>query len=336
MGKLYAELEAADRTLPLGNSDDVSVAGLALGGGVAVVSRALGLTCDFMVETELVLADGSTVVCNEREHPDLFWACRGGGGGNFGVNTSFTFRTVPTRPSSTCLVLWPWEDAQAVLDTMQRVMRDSPDAFAARIGVSRPPHGPGLVSAVGQHLGPAEELRALLAPALAVARPLRCDIEDRSYWEAKDFLHHTTVGDPFAVRTRTVSEPLPPEGVAALLAAVDKWPGSGNPDGAGFALFTWGGEINRVPVTALFLISMDTSWSSDDPAETVDANLRWLADLYQEAGAFAGPGAYLNFADPDLGPEQSGRAYYGPNLERLTEVKRRYDPDRFFRSAQGV
>ena len=342
MDKLYAALEEHDLAIPLGNSDTVSVAGLALGGGVAAVSRALGVTCDFMVETEVVLADGSTVVCNEQEHPDLFWACRGGGGGNFGVNTSFTFRTVPTRPSATVLLLWHWEDAPAVLEAMQKVMRDGPHEFAARIGVNRALDEPGVVSVIGQHLGSAEELRALLAPALAVAEPFRCEIEDRSYWEAKDFLHHNTSGDPFPVRTRTTGEPLSAEGVATILSAVDKWPGSSNPDGAGVALFTWGGAINQVPVTAtafphreaLFLVSMDASWSSDDPPETVEGNLRWLSDLYQEMGEFAGPGAYLNFTDPEL--EDAGRAYYGPNLERLTEVKRRYDPDRFFHYPQAV
>jgi FAD/FMN-containing dehydrogenase len=342
MGTLYAALEQHDLALPLGNSDDVGIGGLTLGGGVAAVSRSFGLTCDTLVETDVVLADGSLVTCNADEHPDLFWACRGAGGGNFGVNTSFTFQARPTVRASTCLLLWGWDDAPGVLTRMQEVMRQAPDAFAARIGASRAAGEEGIVSVVGQHLGPAEELRDLLAPALAVARPSRLDIADRTWWEAKDFLHHTTSGDPFAVRTRCTPEPLSEAGVAAMLAAVDKWPGSSNPDGAGVALFTWGGAINRVPATAtafphrdtLFLVSMDTSWSTDDPPQVVRDNLAWLAALHEEMGAFATDGAYVNFTDPDLPGWRS--AYHGPNLARLVEVKRRYDPDRLFRFPQAI
>ncbi|WP_405010273.1 FAD-binding oxidoreductase [Kitasatospora sp. NBC_01539] len=342
MNALYAVLQEHDLAIPLGNSDDVSVAGLTLGGGVAAVSRAFGVTCDSLVETEIVLADGTVLTCDEERNADLFWACRGGGGGVFGVNTSFTFRTRPTRPSSTCLLLWHGEDAAPVLARMQEVMRDAPDAFSARIGVNRTTDGPTVVSVIGQHLGPADELRRMLAPALAVAVPYRADIEDRTYWEAKDYLHHNTSGDPFAVRTRTVAEPLGAEAVTAFLTALDKWPGSSNPDGAGVALFTWGGAMNRVPATAtafphrdvLFLVSMDTSWGVGDSPSTIRANLDWLTGLHDSMGDFAGDGAYLNFADPDL--EDWGPAYHGPNLRRLREIKQRYDPDRFFDFPQAL
>jgi FAD/FMN-containing dehydrogenase len=342
LGTLYAALQRHNLTFPLGNSDDVAIGGLVLGGGVAAVSRSFGLTCDSLVQTDIVLADGAMLTCSETENTDLFWACRGGGGGNFGVNTSFTFRARPAQNSSTCLLLWHWAHAPEILTQMQEIMHHAPDEFAARIGVSREPGGEGVVSVVGQHLGSAEELRELLAPALAMAEPYRVDIADRTYWEAKDFLHHTTSGDPFAVRTRCTPSPLPEAGVATMLAAVDKWPGSGNPDGAGVALFTWGGAINRVPATAtafphrdaLFLVSMDTSWSTHDSPAVVRDNLEWLTALHEEMGEFATDAAYVNFTDPELLDWRS--AYYGPNLARLTEVKRRYDPDRVFRFPQAI
>ncbi|MGW4033989.1 FAD-binding oxidoreductase [Streptomyces sp. NPDC004838] len=341
-GQLYAELQRHDLAVPLGNSDTVGIGGLTLGGGVAAVSRAFGLTCDSLVETEMVLADGTLVTCNETSHPDLFWACKGGGGGNFGINTLFTFQARPAVASSTCLLLWPLNDAEAVLPVMQQIMRDAPDRFSARIGVSRSGVEDGNVSVIGQHLGSAAELRELLAPALAVGSPSTVDIENRSYWEAKDFLHHETSGDPFAVRTRTVTEPLTAEGVETLLVALRKWPGSGNPDGAGVALFTWGGAINRVPVTetafphrdVLFLISMDTSWSTEDDDDVRRVNLDWLTDLHAAMGAHARDASYVNFADPDL--PQAQAAYFGPNLDRLQEIKRRYDPQRVFTFNQAI
>jgi FAD/FMN-containing dehydrogenase len=342
MGKLYAALQRHDLALPLGNSDDVAIGGLVLGGGVAAVSRSFGLTCDSLVQTDIVLADGATLTCSATENADLFWACLGGGGGNFGVNTSFTFQAREAPAGSTCLLLWHWAHAPAVLSVMQEVMRDAPDAFAARIGASRAAGEDGVVSVVGLHLGPAEELRELLAPALAIAQPHRVDIADRTWSEAKDFLHHTTSGDPFAARTRCAAEPLSEDGVATMLSAVEAWPGSGNPDGAGVALFTWGGAINRVPATAtafphrdvLFLVSMDTSWSTTDAPEMVGDNLAWLTALHGDMGAFATDAAYVNFTDPDLPDWRS--AYHGPNLARLAEVKRRYDPDRVFRFSQGI
>lgn len=342
MGDLHTALRLHDVTFPLGNSDTVGIGGLTLGGGVTSISRAHGLTCDALVSTEVVLADGTTVTASAREHPDLFWACRGGGGGNFGVNTSFTFRTRGAPAGSTCLLLWSWPHAVDVLVAMQEVMLAAPNGFSARIGIASSPGGDGVVSVVGHHLGPAAELRELVARAVAVARPLRSEIEDRNFWDAARYLHHDTAGGAFAVRTRCLPHAVDETGLATLVRALEKWPGSGNPDGAGAALFAWGGAIGDVPVAdtafphrdAKFLLSLDTSWLPADPPEVVRANLDWLHTLYTESGAFAPGASYVNFADPDL--EDWSRAYYGPNAARLAEVKRRYDPDRLFTFPQAV
>ncbi|MFI5063121.1 MAG: FAD-binding oxidoreductase [Streptosporangiales bacterium] len=342
MKAIYAGLRRHGLMFPLGNSDDVGIGGLVLGGGVAAASRALGLTCDSLVRTDIVLADGTTATCSKTENADLFWACRGGGGGNFGVNTSFTFQAQPAPEStSTCLLLWHWHHATDVLAAMQEIMERAPDRFAARIGVNRAAGGDGVVSVVGQHLGRAAELRELLSPALAAA-PYRMDICDRTYWEAVDYLHHTTTGGAFAARTRCTPRPLPEAGLRTMVTAVDKWPGSSNPDGAGAALFTWGGAINRIPPgetafphrDVLFLISMDTSWTIEDPPGLIAANLGWLADLYHGMGDFATDAAYVNFTDPDLADWRSG--YYGANMARLAEIKLRYDPDRVFGFSQAI
>ncbi|MEV0292511.1 FAD-binding oxidoreductase [Nocardia sp. NPDC050710] len=340
-GALYAALQQHDLAIPLGNSNDVGVGGLVLGGGVAAVSRAFGLTSDALVRTEIVLADGSTRSCDATDNADLFWACRGGGGGNFGVNTSFTFQARTPVPSSTCLLLWRWRHARPVLAVMQDIMATAPDEFAARIGASRAGTEPGVVSVIGQHLGPAAELREMLAPALAVADPERVEIADRDYWDAKDYLHHETSGDPFAVRTRCTPKPLAEGGIEAIVDAVDRWPGSANPDGAGVALFTWGGAINRIPTAdtafphrdTLFLISMDTSWSSTDPAQTIWCNLEWLDGVHEELGSYATDAAYVNFTDPAL---TDLSAYYGANHPRLARIKHRHDPDGFFRFPQAI
>ncbi|GAB6900182.1 FAD-binding oxidoreductase [Kineosporia succinea] len=339
-GALYAAMVEHDLLLPLGNSDDVGIGGLTLGGGVSVVSRAIGLTCDNLVSTDLVLADGSTVTCSEDENEDLFWACRGGGGGNFGVNTSFTFQARPAPPMSTCLLLWDWDRAVDVLAVMQEVMRVAPREFSARIGISRASGRDGVVSVIGQHLGPAAELRRLLAPAMTAARPRHVDIADQEYADAVEYLRHESAGGAFAVRTRATPEPLSEEGLRTLVRALEKWPGGTNPDGAGAALFAWGGAIGDVPVRdsafphreVQFLLSLDTSWLPGESPEAVRANLDWLKELHEETGQFAPDASYLNFADPDLDDWRT--AYYGPNAARLSEIKRRWDPDRVFAGDQ--
>ncbi|MFJ1705023.1 FAD-binding oxidoreductase [Kitasatospora sp. NPDC088346] len=342
MADVYAAVEPHGMAFALGNGATVGIAGLALGGGSAATSRRLGLTADALVSTTLVTADGQLVTCDAERHPDLFWACRGGGGGNFGINVSFTFQAVPVPDVSTCLLLWDGGAAPAVFAVLQDVMRRAPDELSVRLGVSAADGRDAVVSAVGLHLGPASELRELLAPVLAVARPQRADIADRTFWQAKDYLLHETAGGAFAVRTGFATEPLPPGAVAEVLALLAHRPGSGNPDGCGLALFGWGGAINRVDPAATafvhrdaqYLVSMDTSWDERDDPATVAANLHWLADLREALAPHLAGGSYLNFTDPDLPDWRT--AYYGANYARLVEIKKRVDPDRLFTFDQAV
>jgi Berberine and berberine like len=131
--------------------------------------------------------------------------------------------------------------------------------------------------------------------------------------------------------------------VSAAAARLLDWPGSGNPDGAGFAMFALGGEINQVPPEAtafvhrdgLFIFAAETCWADHDPRGVAAANLRWLDEFY--AGIFGDrpPGqSYQNFPDPTLTDWR--QAYYGANYDRLVRVKRRYDPAGFFSYPQAI
>lgn len=342
MRALYAALRPYGVTFPLGNSDTVGIGGLTLGGGVTTISRSHGLTCDALISTDVVLADGRTITASAHEHSDLFWACRGGGGGNFGVNTSFTFQTRPVQAGSTCMILWSWPHVRDVLATMQEIMHTAPDAFSARIGIARAAGGDGTGSVVGYHLGPAAELRELLAPVFDVAQPVRADIADQNFWAASTLLRHSSDDGAFASRTRCTPYKIDDAGLATLVQAVDSWPGDGATTGVSAALFAWGGQISRVPVGATafahrgtrFLLSLDTTWTSADPPDAVRANLDWLHALHEASGEFAPDASYVNFTDPDLADWR--QAYYGPNADRLAEVKGRYDPERFFTFPQAV
>jgi FAD/FMN-containing dehydrogenase len=341
MADVYAAIEPHDMAFALGNGSTVGIGGLVLGGGSAPTSRVFGLTADALVGTTIVTADGEILTCDATQNDDLFWACRGGGGGNFGINVEFRFQAHPVTDCSTYLLLWDRVDAPKVFSVLQDTLNNAPREFSTRIGVSTTGDHT-VVSAIGMHMGPARELRELLDPVLSVAPPRREEITDRTFWGAKDFILHDTSAAAFAAKTNFVTEPLPDEAIATLLAFVDRWPGSGNPDGGGAALFSWGGAVGDVAPTAtafahrdaLFMLNLDTSWADDDTPAVVDANLRWLAELHQALAPHVSEGAYVNFIDPDLAGWET--AYHGANHPRLLEIKRRRDPDGVFTFDQGI
>lgn len=349
IGQVYGALRPYEMAFSLGTNPLVGVTGLALGGGAEYISRAFGLTCDALVETTLVTAAGEVLVCNEHENADLFWACRGGGGGNFGINTSMTFQARPVPDVATFSLEWDWEHAHDVLPALQSFTLDGPDELGCRIGVATTggdvaaARRNASVTAAGQLLGgTAEQVRDMLAPVLAVARPRHQAVDDRTFWAAKGAMVHATAGDQFAFRCNYAKEPVSQDAFEAMTAAVERWPGSTSADGGGASMFAWGGRINTVdPAATAFvhrdthwLVSMDTAWSDDDDPGAVAANVDWLAGLHADLRPHLSSSSYQNFMDPDLTDWRS--AYYGSNYDRLVAVKRQVDPDDVFRFPQGI
>ncbi|MFD1050217.1 FAD-binding oxidoreductase, partial [Kibdelosporangium lantanae] len=219
MTDVYAAIQPHEMAFALGNGRDVGIGGLVLGGGSAPTSGVFGLTADSLVRTEIVTADGDLLTCDERQNPDLFWACRGGGGGNFGINVSFEFQARDVPDCSTYLLLWERADAPKVFSVLQETLRAAPRGFATRIGVNTTGEQT-VVSGIGMHMGPASQLRELLDPVLAVARPFREVIDDTTFWGAKEFILHETSAAAFAAKTNFVSEPLPDEAVHTMLTHI--------------------------------------------------------------------------------------------------------------------
>jgi hypothetical protein len=343
---VYAGLQPHGVAISAGRCPTVALGGLVLGGGFGFSSRKLGLTSDSLIESRLVDASGELLTLSERENADLFWAIRGAGGGNFGVATHHRFRTHPVGDVALYDISWPWSDAPAVLDALQHVIADAPDEFSCRMGGGATgPAGrdPELsFSALGQYFGPKRELEELLQPALSAARPSDELIATRTFWQAKNHFFHNVPRGRFAAKSSYADEPLSRDAIDALLRGVERWPGSSNDDGAGFAIFAWGGAMNRPAADAtafvhrdsLLLIAYDTAWAGTDSGSTVDAGLSWLSDLYAEMRPRTSRAAYQNFIDPEL--EDWRTAYYGSNLDRLTEVKAKRDPDDVFSFAQSI
>lgn len=345
---IYAALPAHGVVVPYGRCPTVGVGGFVLGGGFGFNSRKIGTASDNLLSTEVVTADGEVRTASATSEPELFWACRGGGGGNFGIHTAFIMRSQPAPSFSVYSITWTDSDAVAAFEAVQRAVARGPDGFSCRIGIDlagRPPHVQLSARAIGQYWGPASELADLLAPVIKAARPLTVTIRPESYLGAVKFLEDEVPVGRFTEKSAYLPAlPLPPIGefVSTAIKHLRRWPGSSNRSAVGLAMFAWGGAMNRVNPAATAFVHRDASWlfvvgaswSQKDTSSRVASNLRWLDGLSDALGRYSNGQAYQNFIDPALGDWQ--RAYYATNFKRLIAAKRRYDPEALFQFKQGI
>jgi FAD binding domain/Berberine and berberine like len=329
------------RMIPAGTCPTVGIAGLAQGGGIGLSGRKFGLTCDHVLEATVVLADGSAVVASANEHPDLYWALRGGGGGNFGIVTRFVFRTHPVSNVSTYSMEWPWSDAKQVVQAWQAFAPHAPDGLSsvlnvnAAAGSSAPPH----ITSAGQFFGSEQALRSLLAPLVNAGTPSRLTTTTRTFLEAVHYWAGGGTGRAtFAAKSSISTAPLSSAGIDALLHQIEDRRTSGT--GSGIVLLdSWGGAINRVPKAATAFVHRDALFSMQylaywNAGATAAPNLAWLRRCFAALRPHVSPFAYQNYIDPELANWQ--HAYYGSNLARLRHVKRKYDPHNVFHFRQSI
>src|SRR5215208_2440295 len=329
----YRRLWEHGVTMPAGTCPGVGIAGLTLGGGIGFLSRHYGLTCDNLVAVELVAADGGVLRSSEEEHPDLFWAMRGGGGGNFGIVTAFTFRVHPISDVVTCTVTWPWDDVAEVLDAWQRWAPFADERLCVALAAAHP--SAGAISATGLFTGSATELPPLLEPLLQAGTPGTPVIQSLPYFTAVEQF----AGPPItSVRFKNASslayDPLPAEAIAILVEHLRAAPFES--DLVGF--FPLGGAIASLDPAAtafvhrraLFDLQYQSYWWDDAAAP---ASIAWVRDLRAAVAPYTN-GAYVNYIDADLLDWE--RAYYGANLGRLEQVKTYYDPGDLFNGPQTI
>jgi FAD/FMN-containing dehydrogenase len=353
---LYSQLGGQGLLLPGGSCPTVGIAGLALGGGIGVFSRAYGMTCDQMVTVEIVTADGVRRTCGPGEHGDLYWACRGGGGGNFGVVTSFGFHVHPIPEAITLFTLeWPWGAAATVLDAWLRWIPSTPSELWANCQLySSGVVGEGLVKVTGVFVGSVSACSAALDPltsAVGTATTYRFvgpeDYLTASMIEAgcegKPLAQCAgPVQSPFATKSSYVGGPLPEQSVSTLVAALSTLPATLAGAGGGVVFDGYGGVINQVRTSETAFVHRDAiacaqysiTYPTAPPApSTTSTASAWLENL-QRAFAPVTQGSYQNYIDPTLADWQE--AYYGANLPRLRQVKRTYDADDIFHFAQSI
>jgi FAD/FMN-containing dehydrogenase len=352
LGEIYASLAEHALTVPAGCGPTVGIAGLTLGGGLGLLGRSRGLTCDNLRSASVVVADGRTVECDEHHDADLFWALRGAGGGQFGVVTSLTFRAGPAPPATSFRLTWRPADAVKVIGAWQTWAPAGPDELAASLlvtvdaDVERPP----VLTLFGAVLDREPATAELLGEfaARAGAEPLSAVTRHLPFHDTKRYLagagDESTAAPHRPGHTLSKSEffnrRLPEEAIAAL---VGRLTGERVPGQARELDFTpWGGAYNRVPVhatafahrDAMFLLKHSATVDLHAPAGGRDAARQWLARSHASVHRWGSGGVYPNFPDPDLA--DWSHAYHGPNYARLQHVKARYDPDGFFRFHQAI
>jgi FAD/FMN-containing dehydrogenase len=323
-----------------GRVSTTGVAGLTLGGGSGWLERKHGLACDNLVAVELVTADGEHVRASAGEHPDLFWALRGGGG-NFGVVTAFEFALHPLeREVLAGLALYPAARGRELMELFRDVMRDAREGLSLAFLYLRAPaeedipehlHGELVVAIAGMYAGPLAEGREALH-AIRAAEPLVDFFEPMPY---ADF--QCMIDDPPGFRNYWTSEhlaDLPTEAIDAIAARSEAMPAGASQ----LFMVSWGGAVARrhdTPLSARnarFVVHPFGMWQ--DPADDA-ANIAWARAFRDDLAEFSTGAVYLNFIGDE--GEARLRAGYGPgSYERLAHVKAEWDPGNRFRAGGNV
>lgn len=343
LGELDHATHAFGLAVPGGMVSTTGVGGLTLGGGEGYLTRKYGLTIDNLLEADLVLADGRLVTVSEQQHPDLFWAIRGGGG-NFGVVTSFLFRAHPVDTVVAGPIFYDLDQTPEVLRWYRDFLPQAPEdlyGFFAFLTVPPAPvfpehlHQKKVAALVWCYSGPPEQAEAVLAPVREFGKPLLDGLHPmpfpvlqglfdalnppglQQYWRA-DFLNEIA-DDTIALHQRFAA------GLPTMLSGAHIYP----VDGA----------AQRVPAEATAWSYRDANWLQiilgidPDPAQA-PALRDWCLRYWEAIHPHSAGGAYVNFM-MDEGQERV-RTTYRDNYERLVRVKRAYDPANLFRVNQNI
>jgi FAD/FMN-containing dehydrogenase len=329
--------------VPAGIVSTTGIAGLTLGGGHGYLSRKYGLTIDNLLEADVVLADGSFVTASERENQDLFWALRGGGG-NFGIVTSFLFQAHPVKMIHGGPIFWAAEHTREIMEWYREWLPTAPEELCTFLGLKTVPaaplfpediHGRKICALISCYSGPLDQAEAAMQPIKDLPPPI---------FEFVGPMPFTTI--------QTLFDPLLPKGM--------QWYWKGDfvrelPDGAIDAhiehglntptelslmhLYPIDGAVHRIASDATAWNYRDATWSmviagiDPDPANA-EAITSWAKDYWSALEPHSAGGAYVNFMMEE--GQERVQATYGGNYERLVEVKTTYDPTNLFRVNQNI
>ena len=323
LAEVYAGLHSYGRTLPAGCGPTVGITGLTLGGGIGLLGRQYGLTCDRLVGAQVVLADGSVVDCDDSHEPELFWGLRGSGGGQFGVVTSLLFDTVPEPLTTRIEAHWS-TGLEELVSAWQTWAPDAPDSLTVNLSLTAGSGVPVQATLFGASTLDEDATRELLQSFVSATFELRGDLP---YHQLKQ-----TFADPREVPERAVrlrseffSQSLADSTLASLLTRF----GSGGRRELNFTAM--GGAYNRIAEGATAFAHRAERFLLEHVADATDP---WVDESWSTAHADGSGRVYPNFPDPAL--DDWASAYHAGNLPRLAAIKKAYDPDRFFDFPQAI
>jgi FAD/FMN-containing dehydrogenase len=313
------------------------IAGYTLGGGLGWLMAKHGLAADNLLAVELVTADGQVLHVDAASHADLFWALRGGGG-NFGVATSFTYRLHPLRMVVGGMIAHPIDAAPDLLRFYRDAVADASDDLTVFAGLVHAPDGSGakLAALIVFHAGDADEAERELQPFKAWGSPLVVEVGPMPYPQMNTLLDGGFPDGALNYWLSSFTRGLPDE---LIDIAVERFATVPSPM-TGILLEHFHGAVTRVGATETAVPHRDEGWNLlipsvwTDPAETA-ANIAWSRDTFAALRPHFGRGRWLNYLGDDQA-QDAIRAAYGPNYDRLRAVKGRYDPDNVFRLNHNI
>jgi FAD/FMN-containing dehydrogenase len=338
---VYQQLANVGYAFPAGSCPTVGIAGHAFGGGHGLLARSHGLTCDNLQQVTLIDAQANTLNATASSEPDLFWACRGGGGGSFGIATQFVFRIFPLNNVLVFGVSWLVSQSKAarVFSAWQSWAPNAPRTITSIMKLG-PTAGSAIsMRCIGQSVGSRTELSNALSALVSVAAPSKpLSIQKLSFLDAVNHFSGGLSYESVYMKAKSdyVLSPLSHAAIAALLDAVSQAPVGGLAvlcDAYGGAIADPAATDTAFPRRAgtQYCIQYFSSWL--DPADT-PSHLATVANAYAAMRPYLPGAAYVNYCDLDL--QNYADAYWSSNLPRLSSVKKAYDPDNLFHHAQGV
>jgi FAD/FMN-containing dehydrogenase len=330
LDSVQTQLAAAGRSIPSGSCPTVGVAGLTLGGGLGSDARRCGLTCDALVSASLVLPTGAVVTASTDDHDDLFWALRGGGGGNIGVVTSLTFRTFAAADRDVVTMAFPMESAAAVVvgwhSWLSSAARDIWGMVNITVG-----DGPGRCTVI---LATPPGTGSSVAGEMLAAAGLSASSTRTRTLNRIDFVHYFEGGDAarvpraFVAGSDVVGE-MTSAAADSIVTAMSAWPQSAG--SATAVIESLSGAVDDIdPAGSAFpwrRQAASVQWYTEAAS---DAATSWLTDAHHTLEA-ASVGGYINY--PETGDPLA--RYLGPNLQRFNTIRQAYDPSGLMRSGIG-